>query len=77
MIAPGGRVFVAHLQNIQDHFIHRSVLVAADVPVDCQSIDVQNSFSRKITKKKVDGWNRRGVAELENSSQDHVPKDGQ
>ena len=54
-----------------------SVLVAPDVVEDCQKIDVQNSLSRKMTKEKVDGWNRRSVAELENSSQDLVLKDGQ
>ena len=40
-------------------------------------IDVQNSLSKKMTMKKVDGWTRRSVAELENSSQDLVLKDVQ
>ena len=76
MIAPGGGGGVAHLKNIQDHFIHRSVLVAPDVVENSQGIDVQDGFSREMTKKKVDGWNWRCVAELQDSSQDLVLEDG-
>ena len=77
MVAPGGRVAVAHLENVHDHLVDCGVGVAPDVVEECQSSDVDESFCWKFSQEKVEGRYWGSITEFEEPSQYLVLEDAQ
>ena len=68
MVGPGDGALAAHLEDVEDHGVDGGVGVAPNIMENAKCADMQDSFNRKFTQKKVYGWDRGGLAEFENSS---------
>ena len=77
MVCPGGGGAAAHLQDVHHDGIDSGVRIAPDVEEDTECSDVEHCFYWKLTKEEVQRRNWRGLAELQESSEDFLLEDFQ
>ena len=68
MVAPGGRVTVAHHEDVLDKLVYGGIRVRPHIVEENEGVNVELSFHWELTKEKGEGGNGGGTARFQKSS---------